>query len=87
MVGGEVQPFVLATIEREAGLDLDDATFVPWAGQPTLVARSVSLTLSAATGGATPPAGGDDRDDPRRLAPIVTAVRRRNVPFTDVDLR
>lgn len=81
-VGGIVQPFVLATIEREARLDLDDAAFATWAGQPTVVAQSVALTVSAAGGSAAPATGGDGHDESRLRAPIITAILRRNVPRT-----
>jgi steroid delta-isomerase-like uncharacterized protein len=41
-VTGEVQPFVLADVESEFGIDLDDAVFTGFENQPVIIADSIT---------------------------------------------
>ena len=43
-VTGPVRRFALADVEREIGVDLDDARFANWEGQPAVVATRVAPT-------------------------------------------
>lgn len=42
-VTGEVQNFVLADVEREYGLGLDEETYVKYENQPALIAQSIAV--------------------------------------------
>ncbi|MFW6358621.1 MAG: hypothetical protein ACOC0N_05320 [Chroococcales cyanobacterium] len=42
-VTGEVAQFVLADVETDYGLDLDDEIYLEYEGQPTIIAESIAL--------------------------------------------
>ena len=73
-VTGTVRNLVIADVERELGLDLDDELVVEFTDRPVIIASQVTL-VSAEAGAGEAPVTADDGETPAAMD---------NVPVTDI---